>query len=38
MLWYEILEGTVLELNQAHVIFGGGILTDNFGSAIVQIS
>ena len=38
MLWYEILEGTVLELNQAYVIFGGGMLTDNFGSAIVQIS
>jgi len=38
MLRHEIPVGTILEPNQAYVIFGGGEPTGNFGNAIVQIA
>ena len=38
MLRHEIPEGTILEPNQAYVLFGGGEPTGSFGNAIVQVA
>ena len=38
VLRHEIPAGTIIEPNQAYVVFGGGEPTGNFGNAVVQIA